>query len=396
MNSGVPRTERVIKKARGPRSSASPRNAHPRYSTARPSTAPPSTNPPSVNPPLTNPPSINPPSITPPSAVSPSIVPPRTAHSTPSAKRTDSAPALTPDLSTRSSNGSPDPDMPLQSVESRHGSPASSAGGVMIPTLAQGRFTYSCPPPESRSNPNAISWSFRSSTSPFTPSKSRSNSAATWLPFGPAEGGEHRGSVDGLGLGFEGLKVSSASPEPGPWRPSDKHGGHRNGREQSSPPYTERGSTRLGSDGSYLFDRIGRSSSSLASSLVGDLRNFGISRETPETPNIANRFRPQSPQTPSAPGSSSRRQSVPAHNVADEELPEEKFHHPEFQQALATSQQAMRELARVLGCSNLHLNPESDIGRYYRRALELSKYQSPTTRTIGLVGDSGAGEHTCR
>ena len=51
----------------------------------------------------------------------------------------------------------------------------------------------------------------------------------------------------------------------------------------------------------------------------------------------------------------------------------------------------MAQLARVLGSSALHLEPDSTMRTLRERADELARFRCPPTRTVGLVGDSGVG-----
>jgi len=113
-----------------------------------------------------------------------------------------------------------------------------------------------------------------------------------------------------------------------------------------------------------------------------------------------------SPQSPSpamvmgdmasSPGSTSRRRSSShvnptPHNVADEEPPHERFHDPDVQSQLTASKGRIDDLVYVLESSSLHNEPDSRIRALYLQAVALSQYQSPSARTVGLVGDSGVG-----
>ncbi|KAJ4328907.1 hypothetical protein N0V84_000695 [Fusarium piperis] len=90
----------------------------------------------------------------------------------------------------------------------------------------------------------------------------------------------------------------------------------------------------------------------------------------------------------------SRRSSsgVDIHNVLDEELPQDAFHSPEFQQAFRDAKQLMSTVEGVLGSSSLHNSPESTIRRLLDEAGELARFEYPSTRTVGFVGDSGVGK----
>ncbi|OCT52141.1 hypothetical protein CLCR_07998 [Cladophialophora carrionii] len=109
-----------------------------------------------------------------------------------------------------------------------------------------------------------------------------------------------------------------------------------------------------------------------------------------------------SPQSPTpdrvdaaiSPGSASRRHSrTPAdrtpHAVTDEEPPHQRFYDPDVQLQLAISKGLVQDLVYALESSSLHDEPESRIRALYLQAIELSQYQNPSVRTVGLVGDSG-------
>lgn len=95
-----------------------------------------------------------------------------------------------------------------------------------------------------------------------------------------------------------------------------------------------------------------------------------------------------------SPGSASRRRSQDQtpHNVADEEPPQEQFHEPDFQREFANAKKLVADLANVLASSSLHNEAESRIRALYLQAVDLSRFQNPSTRTVGLVGDSGVGK----
>lgn len=79
------------------------------------------------------------------------------------------------------------------------------------------------------------------------------------------------------------------------------------------------------------------------------------------------------------------------HNVVDEEPPQERFHEPAFQQAFASAKSLVAQLIDVLAGSSLHNEPDSNIRKLYLQASDLGSFQYPSTRTVGLVGDSGVG-----
>jgi ATPase subunit of ABC transporter with duplicated ATPase domains len=89
--------------------------------------------------------------------------------------------------------------------------------------------------------------------------------------------------------------------------------------------------------------------------------------------------------------SSSRIACIP-HDVSTEQPPEDLFNQPHFQRGFAQAKQAVGKLAEVLGSGSLHNEPDSTMRRLRDKALELSTFQCPSTRTIGFVGDSGVGK----
>ncbi len=98
----------------------------------------------------------------------------------------------------------------------------------------------------------------------------------------------------------------------------------------------------------------------------------------------------RSPRSAHRRRSSSRLETTP-HDVADEEPPHAPFHEPEFQQAFADAKKLVGDLASVLASSSLHREADSRIRALYQQAIDLSHFQSPIARTVGLVGDSGVG-----
>ena len=92
--------------------------------------------------------------------------------------------------------------------------------------------------------------------------------------------------------------------------------------------------------------------------------------------------------------SSSQRNNA-SHDVRDEEMPPEPFHEPVFQQAFADTKRVASRLADVLSGSSLIHEPDSTIRSIREKALHLSVFQPPSTRTIGFVGDSGVGKRCC-
>ncbi|KAH7029847.1 uncharacterized protein B0I36DRAFT_326419 [Microdochium trichocladiopsis] len=91
-----------------------------------------------------------------------------------------------------------------------------------------------------------------------------------------------------------------------------------------------------------------------------------------------------------------RRRSSPVdqspHNVDDEQVPGDRFNNATFQQALREAKGLATDIHRVLGSSDLHLEPSSAMRRLHETASELARFHPPSTRIVGFVGDSGAGK----
>ncbi|KAF1998022.1 hypothetical protein P154DRAFT_440141 [Amniculicola lignicola CBS 123094] len=98
-----------------------------------------------------------------------------------------------------------------------------------------------------------------------------------------------------------------------------------------------------------------------------------------------------------SPSPSSRRRSgaSPArtiHSVEHEEPPHALRHAQEVQQALTNARNAVAQITNILSASNLHQENNSSIGRLHRQAIALQNFQPPSSRIVGLVGDSGVGK----
>ncbi|KAL8387202.1 hypothetical protein RB599_002409 [Gaeumannomyces hyphopodioides] len=91
---------------------------------------------------------------------------------------------------------------------------------------------------------------------------------------------------------------------------------------------------------------------------------------------------------PSPPRANQRR--LARHELADEEPPEEPFHRPAFQRALADTKDIVTALATVLS-ENTH-GDASLINGLREEAARLSRFELPATRKLGLVGGSGDGK----
>ncbi|KAJ4353987.1 uncharacterized protein N0V89_005719 [Didymosphaeria variabile] len=63
-----------------------------------------------------------------------------------------------------------------------------------------------------------------------------------------------------------------------------------------------------------------------------------------------------------------------------------------MQQSFDKAREMSAKIVNVLISSDIHREPESGIERLYRESLRLSRFELPSSRTVGLVGDSGVGK----
>lgn len=80
------------------------------------------------------------------------------------------------------------------------------------------------------------------------------------------------------------------------------------------------------------------------------------------------------------------------HRVEDEEPSAAFSQTKEVQQAFDNARAISKNIANVLSGFELHGEPDSSIEKLYREALRLSQFELPSSRTVGLVGDSGVGK----
>ncbi|KAF2026367.1 hypothetical protein EK21DRAFT_115930 [Setomelanomma holmii] len=99
----------------------------------------------------------------------------------------------------------------------------------------------------------------------------------------------------------------------------------------------------------------------------------------------------------SSPSPSRRRRSGSGirrerHQVEAEDPPEAFAHMAEVQEALADARTLTRRIATVLSSSSLHHENGSSIQNLHQQATRLENFQLPSSRIVGLVGDSGVGK----
>jgi hypothetical protein len=80
------------------------------------------------------------------------------------------------------------------------------------------------------------------------------------------------------------------------------------------------------------------------------------------------------------------------HQIESETPPETFKHMVKVQEALFNARIQTERIATVLSSSSLHQVIGSSIQNLYQQARKLNNFQLPSSRTVGLVGDSGAGK----
>ncbi|CAO2651427.1 Nn.00g039970.m01.CDS01 [Neocucurbitaria sp. VM-36] len=80
------------------------------------------------------------------------------------------------------------------------------------------------------------------------------------------------------------------------------------------------------------------------------------------------------------------------HRIENEEPPPALLHMPEIRDALANARTLTSRMVDVLSSSNLHRENDSSIGNLHQQAKRLHEFQLPSSRIVGLVGDSGVGK----
>lgn len=81
-----------------------------------------------------------------------------------------------------------------------------------------------------------------------------------------------------------------------------------------------------------------------------------------------------------------------SHRIENEDPPQASFYMPEVQEALANARTLTSRMANILSSSNSHRENESSIQSLRQQAMRLNGFQLPSSRIVGLVGDSGVGK----
>jgi hypothetical protein len=108
-------------------------------------------------------------------------------------------------------------------------------------------------------------------------------------------------------------------------------------------------------------------------------------------PEHQNDRRTQSPSASRRRRSSSAANSLP-HKVEDEAPPLSHVHDQKIREALEDSRQPIRSLVSALSRHGLYREAGSAIHKLHEQAISLSGFEPPSTRIVGLVGDSGVGK----
>ncbi|KAL4811959.1 hypothetical protein BDW67DRAFT_136200 [Aspergillus spinulosporus] len=80
------------------------------------------------------------------------------------------------------------------------------------------------------------------------------------------------------------------------------------------------------------------------------------------------------------------------YNVRDEELPRAPIYDIRLQNALRNVRGQIADLAQFIGERELTHDPTSDIHDLYEQLVRASRFSYPTSRTVGFIGESGAGK----
>jgi hypothetical protein len=79
--------------------------------------------------------------------------------------------------------------------------------------------------------------------------------------------------------------------------------------------------------------------------------------------------------------------------VKDEELPNDRFNEPTFQEAFSDAKRLVEKLTAVLSSNTIRHEQDSTMRQLHEQASKLARFHCPSTRTVGFVGDSGVGKY---
>lgn len=126
-------------------------------------------------------------------------------------------------------------------------------------------------------------------------------------------------------------------------------------------------------------------------SLVGGVTALHIESLRADSPGASGLRESRSP-TPSRRRRSGSGINRESHQIENEDPPQALFHMPEVQEALANAKSLASRMVNVLSSSNLHRENGSSIQSLHQQATRLNGFQLPSSRIVGLVGDSGVGK----
>ena len=134
-----------------------------------------------------------------------------------------------------------------------------------------------------------------------------------------------------------------------------------------------------------------RPRASRSDSLVGGVTALHIESLQADSPGASGLRESRSP-SPSRRRRSGSGINRDTHQIESEDPPEALFYMPEIQEALTNARTLTSRMVNVLSSSNLHQENGSSIQSLYQQATRLNGFQPPSTRIVGLVGDSGVGK----
>ncbi len=126
-------------------------------------------------------------------------------------------------------------------------------------------------------------------------------------------------------------------------------------------------------------------------SLVNGVRALQLQPSPPKSRGASAERETRSPSA-SRRRRSGQRVNEDRHQVESEEPSRASFYTQEFQEALKNARRLTASIVNVLSSSNLHLEHGSTVHSLHQQAIRLNEFQLPSSRIVGLVGDSGVGK----
>lgn len=127
-------------------------------------------------------------------------------------------------------------------------------------------------------------------------------------------------------------------------------------------------------------------------SLVGGVRALQLQPSSPPESRGASAERDTRSPSASRRRRSGQRVNEDKHQVENEEPPRASFYTRESQEALRDARRLTASIVDVLSTSNLHREDGSTVHKLHQQAVKLNEFQLPSSRIVGLVGDSGVGK----